>query len=243
MDTDRFIDLLLTGQYLPAIGLMLVAFVAAARAGLVKLSPWFATKPGGYLVGFSSAAILFLAAALEAGRMPTLGIIAGALGAGWAASGGFEMIRDLFAYLRRKKLETGIETDDTQKKVRPVALVLLVAMLLGACGSRPYLPPVTHPIIDCAQAQRRPIIDAAVAELWPAGGQAPDIERIKQAAIARGVELGGCIFSAFVQRYLAPAPGTAVPPPECAIAVKDAFEQYRNSHANNATFRHPGGDL
>lgn len=233
MNTDDFLNLLLTGQYLPAIGLALIAFVSVARALLTGVSPWFATKPGGYLVGFTSAALLFLSASLAANQVPTPGVIAGALGAGWAASGGFEMIRDLLAYLRRKKAAAPSSSG-------LVGIVLLLSLAGGAavgCGAvRPYAPPVTYPIVDCGAEAG---IDALIVSWFT---RRPSWSTIKDEAIDAGVEVGGCAFAKYLDKYLAPAPGTAAPPPEEAVAAKDAFEQYRNKYALNASFRFADGD-
>lgn len=223
-----FLEALLTGKYIPAVGLALIAFVAVARGGLTWLSPWFATKPGGYLVGFTSAFALYVGAALRDGAGLTVGLFTAALGIGWAASGGFEMVRDLLEYMRRKA------------PTRPTLVLLVLQVALGGFGckvTRPYLPPVTHPIVDCAAAS---LADALVVSWFT---RRPSWSQIRNEAIDAGIEIGGCAFAAYLQRYLAPAPGNAAPPPEDAIAAKDAFEQYRNVHALNATFRFRDGDL
>lgn len=121
-------------------------------------------------------------------------------------------------------------------------LVLLLSLLVVTPGCKPYLPPDVGPFIDCINADR-PAIDAMIAGFWPADGSAPDWGRIKDQAITAGVSIGGCALAEFVQRYLAPAPGTAAPPPELALQAKDTLEQYRNKYAGNASFRTKAGDL
>ncbi len=119
-----------------------------------------------------------------------------------------------------------------------VGLLLLALILLGACPShKPYLPPVTHPIVDC-------VAEASADQLvvsWLS--RRPGWDVVKDEAITAGITIGGCAFAAYLQKYLAPASGTAVPPPEDALDAKSAFEGYRNVYANNSTFRFKSGDL
>ena len=234
-DADVFLELLLTGKYMPAIGLALIAFVTFARASLAGWRPWFATKPGGYLIGFGSAAMLYVATSLTAGEWPTLGTLAAALGAGWAASGGFEMVRDLFQYWRRKRQEAG-----DFPKATAVSLVLIVALLAGGCPSaKPYLPPEVHPIVAGIHVERSPIEKLLMD--WMLGSAS--WSKVKDDAITAGVNIGGCALAEYVQRYLAPGVGRKAPPPELAAAARDTLESYRDEYANHATFRTLEGDL
>jgi hypothetical protein len=120
--TPGLLDLLMRGEYLPAIGVALIAFVAVARAGLASHWPWFGTKLGGYVLGFGTAALLYVGEAWRSGAGLSLGVLTAALGVGWAASGGFEMIRDIVASWRKKPPST------------TVALVVAFAILVG-CAS------------------------------------------------------------------------------------------------------------
>lgn len=121
-----------------------------------------------------------------------------------------------------------------------LAFVLALLALTSSC--KPYLPPNTHPYVDCINAERSKI-DALIASFWPSSGGAPDWGRIETIAIDAGVSIGGCALAEFVQSYLAPAPGTAAPPPELAVQAKDTLERYRNKHANNASFKTAAGEL
>lgn len=121
-------------------------------------------------------------------------------------------------------------------------LILIVTLLIATSSCKPYLPPNTHPYVDCINGERSKI-DALIASFWPADGGAPDFDRIEQVAIDGTVSIAGCALAEFVQSYLAPAPGTAAPPPELALQAKDTLERYRNKHANNASFKTSAGEL
>lgn len=108
MTEPGFLEYLLDGRYLPAIGLALIAIVAAARAALASHWSWFGTKLGGYVLGFGSAALLYVGEALRTGAGLSIGLVAAALAAGWAASGGWEMLRDVAIGLRSR----GVPADE-----------------------------------------------------------------------------------------------------------------------------------
>lgn len=121
-------------------------------------------------------------------------------------------------------------------------LILIVSLLILSSSCKPYLPPNTHPYVDCVNGDRSKI-DALIAGFWPSDGGAPDWSQIESVAIDAGVSIGGCALAEFVQSYLAPAPGTAAPPPELAVKAKDTLERYRAAHANNASFKTAAGEL
>lgn len=95
------IDMLMSGKYIPAVGVFLISVVAVARAGLGVWVPWFKTRSGGYVLGFGSAAVLYLGSSMQAGKLSP-GIAFAALGAGWAAAGGWEHLGDLTSWLRSR---------------------------------------------------------------------------------------------------------------------------------------------
>lgn len=119
-------------------------------------------------------------------------------------------------------------------------ILLVLAFVLFAC--KPYLPPVAGPIVDCVNSDSARI-KSLLDSFWPSGGGAPDWSKIEAGAIDAGISIGGCAIASFVQKYLAPPPGTAVPPPELANAARDTLERYRAKHANGAGFRFKDGDL
>lgn len=93
------------GRYLPAVGALLILFVFVLRSLLGDSIDWFKTKPGGYVLGFGTALATFLGTALFAGAPITLGLMGNAVAAGFAASGGWEAIRDLVTYVIRKRAQ------------------------------------------------------------------------------------------------------------------------------------------
>ena len=91
------------GKYLPAVGCLMILWTAGVRAGAATwISDWFATKPGGYVVGYSSALALELGVGLAAGHGFSLAMMLQAIALGWTASGGWETARDFADWLIRR---------------------------------------------------------------------------------------------------------------------------------------------
>jgi hypothetical protein len=104
----QLLQALTSGKYFPAIAIALSLLVAGLRHGLASwVSPWFKTAPGGYVLGFGTAVLAYVAAGLNAGGAAALsvGLITSALGAGLAASGGWEALRDLITKLRNPEIK------------------------------------------------------------------------------------------------------------------------------------------
>lgn len=100
--SDELVAVLTDGQYVPAIGIILIALVAALRGGLGRSISWFKTKAGGYALNFGTVASLYVGVAFRAGQAPTIGLFLSALGTGAAAAGGWEAILDLIHWYRGK---------------------------------------------------------------------------------------------------------------------------------------------
>lgn len=100
---DELLGMLRSGRYLPAVGAVLVLLVTAVRRGLLKGWGPAQTKLGGYIVGFGTATLLFVGVALAASAPVTAGLILNALGAGLAASGGWEAFLDVLSFAKSKK--------------------------------------------------------------------------------------------------------------------------------------------
>jgi hypothetical protein len=98
---DELLGMLRSGRYLPAVGAVLVLLVTAVRRGLLKSWGPAQTKLGGYLVGFGTAVALFVGVAFAASAPVTAGLVLNALGAGLAASGGWEAFLDVLSYARK----------------------------------------------------------------------------------------------------------------------------------------------
>ena len=218
-------------SYLPLVGLALIAVSHVVSSGLATLWPWFATRPGKYVVSFGAAALLALGEAFRTGAGLSPGLLTVALAAGWTASGGYEMLRDLIAWWRdRSKPPSGGLT----------ALLIAGAITTVTCTGCPSViesRPVTA-IVDCTKANRDKITALEVemvAALSGAGWSG-----VKQRAIDAGLEIGGCALAEVIQSYL--AQGKALAPTDTWQA-RNAFEEYRKNYAGGATFRTAEGDL
>lgn len=224
-----FLDLLLDGHYLPAIGVALIAFVAIARASLASFWPWFATKPGGYVLGFGTAGLLYLGEAWRSGAGLSVGILTAALGAGWAASGGFEMVRDLYTWWKNRPKPPAV-----------TALLVTCAALLVACSSCREIKD-SHPVealVDCTKASRDKIEALGIEMIAALGGGG--WQAVKEQAVNAGIEVGGCALAELVQSVLS---GRKALAPDESWTARRAFDDYRRTVAGNATFRTAGGDL
>jgi hypothetical protein len=123
-----------------------------------------------------------------------------------------------------------------------ITFFIMVVVLTSLASCKGYLPPSADPIVDCVNADQARI-KSLLDSFWPSSGAKPDFGKIEAAAIDAGVSIGGCAIAAFVQKYLAPPMGTAVPPPGLANAARDTLERFRGKHANGALFRFKDGDL
>lgn len=244
---DNFLALLQTGKYLPAIGLVLIALVGAMRAGLGAHWPWFKTKPGGYALGFGSAAMLYLGTSLQAGNGITIAVLACALAAGWTASGGWESARDIVIALRKP---TDTDGAGSIPKATVVSLgglaasVAIVALLVGCSSCKRFEDAAgTAPgsaIIDCT-LENKGQLDSASKELRDLlFGQTPNWSAIGAKAKEFGINVGGCVLAELVQNYLS---GRKAIPVEESHAASDTLERFRATYAGGATFHTASGDL
>ncbi len=240
---EDILPLLLSGKYLPAVGLLLIAFVGAARVGLGSFWPWFTTKAGGYVLGYGSATLLFVGAALRDGSGLTFSLLAGALSMGWTSAGGWEAARDMVDALRGKGGDSALPKATAIAGVSVAALVVTAA-LLGGCGSNP--PDISSSIpgsavIDCTKTNAGEL-ESAAKEIVPsllAGGEMKwDAAADKAKSFA--VNVGGCVLFELAQQYLGGR--TAVDVAQSHRA-RDVLENYRDTVAGGATFRTAAGDL
>lgn len=86
-----------SGEWLPALAAVLVLLVWGIRRFASKFSKWFETRAGGYTVSLITSLSLTFAAAFNAGEPFSVGLLTAAVGAAWAAAGGFEALRDLMS--------------------------------------------------------------------------------------------------------------------------------------------------
>lgn len=200
MESTSFLDLIMTGQYLPAVGIALVVIVGVARKLLAARWSWFGSKVGGYVLGFGSSVLLYFGAALEAGQTPSVGIAAASLAAGLAASGGFETMLDILGALKKPPPSGG-----------NVAIVVLAFALVASCSKLEHVGNVGKEIVvDCtkteavrASSELGPLVDGLLYSHADSTGRI-DWAPLKDAAKRWSVELGGCVLADAVSRVLRP---------------------------------------
>jgi len=86
-------------EWLPLVGGMLLMLVFVFRKFASKISKFFDTKKGGYIVNFSTAGGVTLGIALWAGEGFSMGLVWIAIGSAIVASGGYEHLRDFVGAL------------------------------------------------------------------------------------------------------------------------------------------------
>lgn len=89
------------GKYLPAVGAFLVLVVWFLRSYVLGWVAWFKTTLGGYVMTFGTSMLLYFGSALAASVAFSIGLLLKALGAGLAAAGGWEVIKDLLSAKRK----------------------------------------------------------------------------------------------------------------------------------------------
>lgn len=238
-DDAGLFTLIMTGKYLAAVGVFLVLFVSALRSVLSTRVPWFATKPGGYLLGFGSATLLYLGAAWQQGAGVTLALFATALAAGWTAAGSWEHFLDLITWLKTKP-------PMAQATAAGMAAILICGVALSAASTGCRLEQVAqHAIVDCTKANEGELKATADA-LWDALAHGASWSVVEDKAIGAGVTIGGCALALTVQRYGDQGAQSFTGQSVATGAREDAhraLEDFRAKHAGGATFRTAGGDL
>lgn len=121
--------------------------------------------------------------------------------------------------------------------MKKTLVVLWMLIVLVACGDRPYIPGSIKPIVDCAMGAQT----LALVQHWY--DENSSISSIVSDAIQKGLQIGGCAYAKYTQDQLSPKPGNAAPSPERAHELKHAFEEYRDKHANSASFKIDGAEL
>ena len=127
------------------------------------------------------------------------------------------------------------------KRIFVVAFVLLFSTSCKKCSDSPVGPAV-HVVVDClAQDQQR--IGSLATELLPLiTGGSPDWTTFYQKAKDAGINIGGCVAAELINRYLAPPPGNAAPPPEQGQAARATMDKLR-ADFGGATFKTAQGEL
>jgi hypothetical protein len=233
------------GAHVPAVGAFLVIAVWVLRMFAVKIpwlgiGAWFATKIGGYALGLGTAVLLDFGLALAAGGVFTWGLIGVAIGHGYAASGGWEHLKDVFGYLGKKPVVGA-------SAAASFAIVCIAASCSG-CPTGTSTSQAVSDVVDCMKQNQASIEQTAegfgchyvggvitqcssIPSSWPA---------VEAQAETAGLAIGGCVLADLVQWYLTRPMAKPVGDTQ---AARNALETFRVNVAHNATFRTPLGDL
>lgn len=252
------IGMLMSGKYIPAVGAFLIAAVTALRGLLGIWIPWFKSKAGGYVLGFGSAAVLYVAVAMQADQL-SIGVLAAALGAGWAAAGGWNHLQDLLGWLTppppSKQQPVAVAPSSGPGAPLQAAIVLGVVavcmvsggLMMQACSGAKHAETA---VIDCTGGTVPGVVANVLETLsdWSrdetAGGcrttTGYDWSCVESRAIAKGEQVGGCAIAELVQTILG---GTKATPVSDSWLARAALEDFRARAAGGATFRTPRGDL
>lgn len=228
------------GAHLPAVGVALMLFVYGLRWGATKIpvvGPWFAGTLGGWVLGFGTASVLFVGTTLAAGQSITIGILMQALGTGFAATGKWEGLRDLFGYFRGGAQPTmGIV-----KKASGAAVVLAV-IIISACTGCPGPTPVpVQDVVDCTKLDQEQLLALA----GTCSAKVPDWGAVEECVVkgagSAAWQIGGCVLSDLVQQYLVKK--SAPLDPAQTKSAHDALEDYRSKYGHGATYKTAAGAL
>lgn len=166
-DASQIIEYLTQGKYLLAVGVALVAIAQLVKLGLGSLFPWFKTSQlGGYIVGFGTSALIYFGTALEQGVAITWQLASISLVMAFAASGKYEMGKDVVRFTRTKMRLARIRAQaiDTTPSggilrlarpiIVPVRQTFSVFAFAGILVGLSILPLAILPSSGCSAAQK-----------------------------------------------------------------------------------------
>lgn len=103
---DALYNAIRAGRWLPAIGAAAMLLIwGVRRLGAARL-PWLCSRAGGRTLAGVTAALLVVVPSLLADRPPSLGLVAGALAAGWVAAGQWDDVKDARQARARRRAKT-----------------------------------------------------------------------------------------------------------------------------------------
>lgn len=228
------LNFLTSGEYLPAVGALLVMVIGTVRSFLGKKFPWFTTQIGGYVLAYAVTMLTYVGTSFEQGQTPTLKLLWMAIVAAIGSSGLLGHWRDVKGAI---------------KKVPPAAAaatMLLIGvgslMVLGgstSCGANPPKP--IADVIDCTKQDQTQIL-AAGSEC---AGKMPDWTAVEACVVSKlpsiGWQVGGCVLADLAQQYLSTK--KAATDVTQSNAASKALEDYRKNYAHGSTFHTSVGDL
>jgi hypothetical protein len=92
---SELIRLMTNGEYVPALGVLLVIVVGGLRASLGAKVKWFKTQAGGYTLAYGTSILLYVGAALQQYQPINAHLILMAAIVALTASGILEHLRDI----------------------------------------------------------------------------------------------------------------------------------------------------
>ncbi len=228
---SRVLTLLLTGQYLPAVGAALVLIVGGLRSFLGSKISWFKTQIGGYVLAYGTSFVLYVATSLEQSAPITAKLLMMAFVAALTASGVLDHWRDITSAVKKVPPAVGVGAT--------IAIALLGAMSCGSCG--PTTQVVTHDIVVCAESSSADIT-ALEAQC---SAKIPDWSALEACVVAAvpsvGWKIGGCVIADLAQQFLVKK--TAAQDVTQSNVAHAALEDYRAKYGRGSTFRTAAGDL
>jgi hypothetical protein len=221
----RFIT---TGQGTLAIGAFSVLLVWVLRKVLSRYLKWFATAVGGYVLGFSVAGLQYFGTAVLANEPITMVLVMNAVLAAFAASGGWEALRDLLGSINRNAM-----------KIATSAACFAVAISCSGTQGPNHVTNVVSCLGDRSDVDRylkefRPLTESGSVS-WSS---------VYALAVGAGPRVGGCFLGELVAWYLRPREKTLL---SLAIIDKDAakatFEKFKAEYLPGKVLRTADGDL
>lgn len=236
---DQFYDFIRSGRGTAAVGVGAMLVVWLLRSVIGRYVGWFKTMLGGYVLGFTVAALEYVGAAIAVDAQLTLSLALNALGAAFVASGGWEALRDLITKTK-KPVTTTITT-----------VALVGALVIGSgCGPAgplgPVGPVIGSAVVDCVSADRTKI-DSLLGEFKPLLTEGRvEWSAVYQRAKQAGKSIGGCFLGELVNFYLGGIrlASTGEPPTHDATwEARRVFEKFRTEELNGATLKTSSGNL
>ncbi len=225
-DSSDLINFMMTGQFVPAVGALLILLVGGLRASLGSKVPWFKTQVGGYVLAYGTALVLYVGAAAEQSQPITLKLLMMGAVAALTASGILDHFRDIQTSVGKKP-----------PAIPPVAIVIALTVLVG-CG--PKIHQAEQTVIDCLKMDQGVITSVGS----DCGLKSPDWPTVESCVVAKipatGWQIGGCVIAGLAQEFLAKKGATDL---KGATSAHDALEDYRKQYGHDATFRTAQGDL
>jgi hypothetical protein len=204
------------GEHLPAVGAGVMLFVWLLRWGHTKLpapiGPFFKTKLGGYLLGFGTAANVYLGTALMANKGWTIGLLVQAVGVGFTAAGSWDAVKDLM------KKDAG-----TKAVITTLTLALLVVSVTACRPIKQEGGRIGGDVVDCTVGELVNL-GGLIPTILPSLGEAPEWNVVAAQLEQAGGRVGTCVLAMLVDRWRSNA---KLATPEGSVAADAALKAFK----------------